>query len=217
MSVVHTLARRFKKLAVVSGRPVAFLVDRLGLEHEPVELYGQYGLEHRLADGTVVEPPERQRYADSVDAALREARADASPGVIVEAKGIALTLHWRRAPAKRDASLALARELAARHGLYAREGKTAIELVPDPAQDKGVAIRSIFADVTVGCVLGDDVGDIPAFRAARDLERARDFTAVLVVAASPDVPPELLELADVRVEGPHGALAFLQRLAAAAV
>ncbi len=216
--MVRTLARRFAKVAVVSGRPIAFLVDRLDLDHQPVpvELYGQYGLEHRLADGTVIEPPQQQRYVDVVDAALRDARAHVPPGVIVEAKGIALTLHWRQAPAAKDASLTLARELAERHGLYAREGKMAIELVPDLAQDKGTAIRSVFAELVMGCVLGDDVGDIPAFRAARDLERVRDFAAVLVVATSPETPPELLELADVCVDGPPGALKFLRRLAAGA-
>lgn len=215
--MIATLAEIFAKVAVVSGRPVAFLIRHLDLEDAtiPVELYGQYGLERRRVDGTIVGPPHEKRYADAVGAALGEARARAPHGVIVEAKGIALTLHWRRAPEEKDASIALAHDLAEHHGLYSREGKMAIELVPDPRQDKGATIRSIYSDLSTGCVLGDDVGDIPAFRAARELERVRDFTAVLVVATSPEVPPELLELADVRVDGPHGALAFLETLAGA--
>jgi trehalose 6-phosphate phosphatase len=217
IDAVQTLARRFARVAVVSGRPVAFLAQRLEIDHRPgpIELYGQYGLEHRLIDGTLVEPLHRRRYVDAVNAALREARADAPLGVFVEAKGIALTLHWRRAPEAKDATLALARQVAEHHGLYARVGRMAVELVPDSAQNKGDAIRSVFADLTAGCVLGDDVGDIPAFRAARGLEQLRDFSAVLVVVVSREVPPELVEAADVRVDGPQGALGFLRGLASA--
>ncbi len=203
---------------MVSGRPVAFLERRLELDVRPlpIELYGHYGLQHRLQDGQVVGPPLEDRYAESAQAALTEARARAPRGVIVEPKGVALTLHWRVAPEQKDAATALARELAVRHGLYAREGKMAIELVPDADQNKGSAIRSIFSELSAGCVLGDDLGDIPAFQAARELQRGRDFDAVLVVAASIEVPPELIELADLQVNGPHGALAFLEALSAAA-
>jgi trehalose 6-phosphate phosphatase len=204
-------------VAVVSGRPVAFLVERLDLSDAAsrVELYGHYGLEHRLADGQVIGPPDEGRYEQIVDAALAEARSRAPRGVIVEAKGISLTLHWRQAPEEKAASIALAFELAERHGLTARQGTMAIELVPDSGQDKGTAVESIFSGLSSGCVLGDDVGDIPAFRAARELELARGFEAVLVVARSSEVPPELVKLANVSVEGPQGALDFLEALAAA--
>jgi trehalose 6-phosphate phosphatase len=215
--VIGELARRFAKVAIVSGRPVAFLVEHLQLDKSQIEIFGQYGLEHRLTDGKIVGPAQRERYAAAVDAALAEARGRAARGVIVEAKGIALTLHWRRAPEARQASIALGRELADRYGFYVREGKMAIELVPDQEQDKGAAIRSIFSELSMGCVLGDDVGDIPAFRAAREMERDRGFEVVLVVATSSEVPPELLELADVRVVGPRGAIAFLQALVGASV
>ena len=215
--MISKLAARFAKVAVVSGRPIAFLVEHLALDDAsiPIELFGQYGLEHRLVDGTIVGPPDERRYVDAVNGSLAEARDRVPHGVIVEAKGIALTLHWRNAPQAKAASIALAGELAERFGLHAREGKMAIELVPSAAQDKGTAIRSIFAELTTGCVLGDDVGDIPAFSAARELERARNFAAVLVVATSDEAPPELLELADLLVDGPRGTLAFLEGLAAA--
>ncbi len=215
--MIGKLAARFAKVAVVSGRPVAFLVEQLALDDTPIpiELFGQYGLEHRLVDGTIIGPPDERRYVEAVNGALSEARDRAPHGVIVEAKGIALTLHWRNAPQAKDASIALAGELAERYRLHARVGKMAIELVPSAAQDKGAAIRSIFAELATGGVLGDDVGDIPAFRAARELGRARNFDAVLVVATSDEAPPELLELADVIVDGPRGALAFLESLAAA--
>jgi trehalose 6-phosphate phosphatase len=205
-------------VAVVSGRPLAFLVEQLALDEKPlaIELYGQYGLEHRLVDGAVIGPPLGPRYTEIVDSALAVARERVPCGVIVEPKGIALTLHWRLAPEQKDASIALARDLAERFGLFLREGKMAAELVPDAAQDKGAAIRSVFADLSAGCVLGDDVGDIPAFRAARELSHDRAFDLVLVTVMGTEVPPELAELADLRVDGPRGALFFLQELAAAA-
>jgi trehalose 6-phosphate phosphatase len=61
--------------------------------------------------------------------------------------------------------------------------------------------------------LGDDLGDLPAFDGLDRLATA-GVTAVRVGVRTEEAPPELLQRADVVVEGPEGALAFLEALAA---
>jgi hypothetical protein len=97
--------------------------------------------------------------------------------------------------------------------LTLRLGKMAAELVPSVACDKGVVVRSLFSGLGAGCVLGDDVADIPAFEAVAALELSGGFDGVRVVVASAEVPERLVAMSDVRVEGPRGALEFLSMLA----
>ena len=63
------------------------------------------------------------------------------------------------------------------------------------------------------CFLGDDVGDLPAFDALDRLAAAGVHT-VRVAVSTEEAPQEVLERADVVVDGPAGALAVLERLAA---
>jgi trehalose 6-phosphate phosphatase len=214
--VLRLLAARFAVMAVVSGRPVSFLADRLSVStpDNRIQLFGEYGLECRLADGSVSRDPAVEHYLADVAAALREARASAKEGVHVEEKGISLTLNWRRATRYADDTLELADRLAARHALALRRGKMAVELIPRVGRDKGTVVAELFAGLAAGCVLGDDLADLPAFAAAEAIARERPFEAVRVVAMSGEVPPELVAAADLSVEGPAGALSFLRALAA---
>ncbi|MHB1975278.1 MAG: trehalose-phosphatase, partial [Acidimicrobiales bacterium] len=52
---LHRLASRLGRVAVVSGRPVDFLVGALGIGEgrSPLDAYGLYGAEHVAADGSV--------------------------------------------------------------------------------------------------------------------------------------------------------------------
>ena len=152
-------------------------------------------------------------YAGAVAAAIDEARARVPEGALVEGKGLALTLHWRNAPAVAPAAVALARRIAERHGLAIRLGKRAVELVLPVANDKGTVVTSLLTGCAAGCVLGDDVGDIPAFSALDLLVRSGALAGVRVAVASEEAPEALLAGADVTVEGPLGALGFLGALA----
>ena len=103
VEVLAALAERFAVVAVVSGRPVAFL-----LAHLPgvVELHGLYGLE-AVVDGAPIARAEAQEWRAVVDEVARSAVVDGPPGLDVEHKGLSLTLHYRRQPELADAALAL--------------------------------------------------------------------------------------------------------------
>ncbi|HXZ82482.1 MAG TPA: trehalose-phosphatase [Acidimicrobiales bacterium] len=214
VGVLERLITEFAVVAIVSGRPVAFLVERLGIGPalNRLGVYGHYGLEHRSIDGSVAREPLVNNYAAAVAGAIRDARAAVPPGAFVEDKGLALTLHWRNAPDVAPAAIELAHEIAERHGLAVLQGKKAIELVLPVANDKGSVVVSLLSSCSAGCVLGDDVGDIPAFAAVDTLVRSKDFTGVRVAVSSPEVPDVLVAQADFVVDGPRGALGFLAEL-----
>lgn len=212
-AVLGALAARLGLVAVVSGRPAAFLVGALG--HLPgVRLAGLYGMEEVTAQGAVTVSPAAEQWRAAVSEATAMALAEAPAGAQVEPKGLSVTLHWRRAPA----AAAWARDLAARAGgrtgLVPHPGRMSLELRPPVATDKGSVVRSMAAGHPVVACFGDDLGDLPAFAVLGELAAA-GVAVARVAAVDPETPPEVAEAADVVVAGPEGALGLLSAIAAA--
>lgn len=93
------LARRYRVVAVVSGRPVEFLAAHLPAS---ILLAGLYGLEVQHL-GEPQTDPEAERWRTVVSAAATRIRAAAPPGVLVEPKGLSVTFHYRANPGARAA------------------------------------------------------------------------------------------------------------------
>jgi trehalose 6-phosphate phosphatase len=218
-SLLAGLARTFALVAVLSGRPTAFLEEVLGAPPN-VTLAGLYGLDRALRG------PERAKWAKVIDEVVAEARATAPEGVYVEPKGLTVTLHWRRAPDCHDWVVAFAERQRAERGLAVSEARTERELRPPLHVDKGTLVRSLVAEhagrLRAMAVFGDDVGDLPAFAAAEALTspeggpESGPLTAVTVAAVDTESPPALAARADLTVDGPLGAVALLRQLAEAA-
>ena len=77
---------------------------------------------------------------------------------------------------------------------------------------KGQAVRTFVAEQEAKGVIfgGDDLGDIEAFEAVRAL-RADGLPGLVVCSASHE-QPDLVELADVVVDGPGGVVDLLDGL-----
>ncbi len=208
--VLEALAASLGRVAVVSGRPARFLAAHLG--GRGVELWGLYGLERVDAGGAVVTDPEAEGWRPVLDAAAEAAAAELPAGVMVEPKGLSLTLHYRRAPEAQARVGAWARRQAAATGLAVHPAKMSWELRLPLERDKGTVVRA--ASVGLGAVafVGDDVGDLGAFDALDDLAAAGCHT-VAVAVASAEAPTALLERADLVVAGPPAALELLRSLA----
>ena len=75
-------------------------------------------------------------------------------------------------------------------------------------------MRTLVAEPDTRSVVfaGDDLGDLPAVAALRDL----DLPALVVCSDSPESPAGLRRGADLVVDGPAGVVGFLDALAAAA-
>jgi trehalose 6-phosphate phosphatase len=217
------LASLVGTVAIITGRPAADAVELGDLAHVPgLIVLGHYGAE-RWADGTVTAAPAVDGIAlarellPGILAGLRGAGGQHCDGIRTEDKGSALAVHTRQA-ADPAGALELLRQpvadLARRAGLAVEPGRFVLELRPQ-GMDKGRALRSLVAERAAASVLfcGDDLGDLPAFAAARAL-RAEGIAACTVASASPEVP-EVAEAADLVVDGPAGVVALLSALAGA--
>ncbi len=214
VDALHELANRYGMVAVVSGRPVTFLRDRLEIEHRPpssLVLSGLYGLEWSDRTGERTEP-EALPYRDVVAGVAERAEAEAPEGVGVERKGLSVTLHVRTARQADDWARRWAEEAAASTGLALHAGRMSYELRPPVRFDKGTVVDSLIASADAACFLGDDLGDLPAFDA---LDRLRDRSGAATLrigVRSAEAPAELLDRADLVVDGPEGSLALLRSL-----
>jgi trehalose 6-phosphate phosphatase len=214
LTVVERLAARLLLVAIVSGRPLDFLARAVPIEG--VELVGQYGLERRIGGTTVIEPA-ALAYRDAIATAATEAER-LWPDLLIERKGdIAVTVHWRALGDRGESAAPEIDALAARLGLAVYPTRMARELRPPIAVDKGTAVRALLdaaPAATRAAFAGDDRGDLPAFDAFDALvEQGRLDRAVRIAVRSNEVPGELIERADLVVDGPAGLLEWLRALA----
>jgi len=216
VELLAPLARRFAAVALVSGRPAAFLAERAAADG--VRYLGLYGLQE-IANGRVWVDPRLETARSAVvlaTADLRIAPAVRDSGAHLEDKEYAVAVHTRRIAnaARLEPGIdAAVRQIAERRGLEVIPGRRVWELRPAVHDDKGDAVRRIVRQSGARCVVvvGDDLGDLPAFAAAAGLAaEGREFLRVAVRSA--EAPVRLLEEADQVVEGPSGVREFLEML-----
>jgi trehalose 6-phosphate phosphatase len=214
--LLSRLSEALAVVAIVSGRSARELVRWFGPE---VEIWGVHGAE-RAADGEVTLSARAEPYAGLMAAVREEAAARLDElglqGVLLEDKGVMVGLHFRAAEdvaAARRALDRLADELATRHGLRRGGGRLAFELRPPIELSKATVVldRSREAGLEAAAFIGDDRVDLPGFDALDSLAE-EGVRALRVAVDSSEVPPELLQRADIVVEGPQGVIDFLERL-----
>ena len=208
---LRALAERYPLVAVVSGRPVAFLAEHLPVDG--VRLSGLYGLES-WQDGEVVVDPRAERWRSVVGEVAERAERELPGNVTVERKGLSVTLHTRTAVDSDAIVTAWAEAQAARSGLALHPARRSYELRPPLPCDKGTVVTALAQGLDAVCFVGDDLGDIPAFDALVALRATHpDVTVVRVAVVSEESPPGLLDAADTTVVGPDAALELLRALA----
>jgi trehalose 6-phosphate phosphatase len=207
--VLRSLVERYATVAVVSGRPLQHL-----RAHLPVgpTLVGLYGLE-RASSEEVLTHPEAAPWRLVVDDAVAKASAELPAEVIVEHKGLSLTLHVRQHPALSGVVEAWAADVGDATGLLLRRARRSVELHPPVAADKGTVVTELLVDRTAACFIGDDLGDLPAFDAL-DAFAERGGRAARIVVSSTETAPELTDRADLLLDGPPAVLELLEALAA---
>jgi trehalose 6-phosphate phosphatase len=215
-AVLARLSRLAGTVAIITGRPAAEAAEFANLRAAPgVIVLGHYGSE-RWENGNLTSPTPPPGLATAraeLPGLLAGAGADA--GTFVEDKRQAVAVHTRRA-AEPEAELELLRaplaRLADQTGLAVEPGRLVIEL-RSPGSDKGQAIRELTAQRSAAAIMfcGDDLGDLPAFSAVREL-RAEGTPGLVVCSGSAEVP-ELASAADLVVDGPAGVIQLLTGLA----
>jgi trehalose 6-phosphate phosphatase len=213
------LGRRYALVACVSGRAAAEARRLVGVG--TIAYAGSHGAELLEAGSTEPElipdfkdweGPVREFAAERDGAELRELR------VRIEDKGPIAGFHWRGAPDE-EAARGRVEEIAAEaesDGFVTHWGRKVLEVRPPVPLDKGRAVRNLVERAAVRAALfgGDDATDLDAFDALDALtdEGALD-AAVRVGVRSDEGPPEIVERADIAVDGVEGFTAVLEVLA----
>ena len=207
-------------VVVITGRAARTAVELGGFREiaglSSMIVLGQYGVERwNAVDDEYLLPPEPPQVSEVAEELPEMLDSLGLAGARIEDKGRAIAVHTRLLPDPEGALVNLEgplRELAARHGLVLEPGKKVWE-IRAPGMDKGVALRSIVDETGARQVIfaGDDLGDVPAFQAAREL--ATSGVAGLLVCSASTEEDALTELSDVIVDGPSGLAAWLNELA----
>jgi trehalose 6-phosphate phosphatase len=207
-------------VAIITGRPARTAV-RLGgfrgvagLGH--LVVLGQYGVERwDAATDEFVIPPDPGQVAELEQEIPPLLDRLGQGAAHVEHKGRAVVVHTRQLPDP-DASFATLsgplNDLAERHEMVVEPGKNVLE-IRSPGVDKGVALRDIVAETGARQVVfvGDDLGDLPAYRVVEELRR--EGRGGLLVCSASHEEDALSVLADVVVQGPSGVATWLEELA----
>ncbi|MBN9444301.1 trehalose-phosphatase [Bosea sp. (in: a-proteobacteria)] len=191
-------------LALVSGRPIAFL-DTMLAPHV-FDIAGLHGAQIRVGGELRAQSDAPGSLHEAVRDLVRFANSHV--GIIVEDKRVSVALHWRLAPSLQDEALALMRRTAAAMGpgMRLQEGKSVAELVPAGAS-KGSAIGWLMeTPVYAGrrpVFIGDDITDEDGFKAVNAMGglsvrigRDRESHAALRLASPTALRHILLEAAE---------------------
>ena len=222
--VLLELAEVVRAVAVITGRPARQAIamgdlDALGnaMLDRGAELFvfGQYGHERWSTTEQRIRSPRPPAGLASFERELPSVLRRAGAGdAFIEEKGLAVAVHTRRMDDPAGAFerlLAPIASLAERHHLAIEPGRNVLE-IRSGDMHKGHAVRAFVAEQEATGVIfgGDDLGDIEAFEAVREL-RADGLPGLVVCSASHE-QPDLVELADVVVDGPAGMVDLLRGL-----
>jgi trehalose 6-phosphate phosphatase len=220
-AALELLTARLATVAVISGRAPRAAADMVGL---PGIVYvGNHGLE-RIDHGTPWSHPVAAEARPALAAALAEIESTARlnddvPWLLVEDKGLTGTVHYRLAenPLAAHALLEpIVRGATERHSLRMTSGRMIFEVRPNLAVNKGTAIRDLARDFDLRGIVffGDDVTDVDAFLALRELRETGDLRTLQVGVLGPETPPSVLAATDLALDGVPACAATLLALAA---
>jgi trehalose 6-phosphate phosphatase len=204
LPLLSALVSQVALLAVVSGRKAEALkniVDIAGIKY-----IGNYGMEHWENDQAVLHPNVTASLCSmrAVAAELESLRA--VEGMIIQDKWATISVHYHMTPRPETAKqqiLDLLEKSPHIKNLRLMDEKTNIGIVPRVDIDKGTAITGLIDGhhLRSAIYLGDDIGDIPAFKAIRQARQNRDFDGLAILVTSTDTSQSLLEEVDFTLDG----------------
>ena len=218
-NVLRELAKRYALVGCLSGRRALDARRVVGLDE--LAYSGNHGFELLLPGDDEVRPDpslngheeDASRFVSALDRSDLE-RA----GLRIEDKGAIVALHFRGAPNEAEAE-SLVQEIASEaewEGLVPHRGRKVLEIRPNVAINKGIAVAALIAARPISHAFygGDDRTDLDAFAALRTLNADGELdTAVCIAVASEESPPEVSEAADLTVPGLEGYARVLEALA----
>jgi trehalose 6-phosphate phosphatase len=226
-SLLIEISRRYRLVGCVSGRRAATARQIVAIGS--IAYVGNHGGELLRPGATKPElDPELSAWADRVHEFAARAYTPERERARVrqEDKEAIAAFHWRGAPDEQAAAVAV-REIAdeaERDGFAVHWGRKVLEVRPPVELDKGLGVTALLGGLGTGSedagptvaravYVGDDSTDVDAFRALQRLvEEGKLELAVCVAVGSEETPPELLERADMTIDGQSGVRGLLQAL-----
>jgi trehalose 6-phosphate phosphatase len=220
------IAKRYRVVGCVSGRRAA--TARQIVSIGTIAYVGNHGGEVLRPGSTRPElDPDVAAWSDRV----REFAAEVYTAEIQrlrvrsEDKQVIAAFHWRGAPDEPAAEEAV-RAIAARaetEGFVVHWGRKVLEVRPPVTLDKSLGVTALLgkavehpggsAAIGAAVYVGDDTTDLDAFRGLRTLVSEQLLSyAVCVGVSSDEAPPELIEQADLTVDGTAGVRELLEAL-----
>jgi trehalose 6-phosphate phosphatase len=217
------VAKRYALVGCISGRRATTARQIVAIGS--IAYVGNHGGELLRAGATQPEvDPELAAWTERVRAFSAAAYTPELQRLRVrgEDKRAIAAFHWRGAPDE-DAAAAAVAELATRaqnEGLAVHWGRKVLEVRPPVPLDKGIGVRALLDGAPAAAprfraalYVGDDATDVDAFRGLRALVGDGMLGhAVCVAVDSEEAPPELVEQADLAIDGPGGVRALLEAL-----
>ena len=219
------ISKRYRLVGCVSGRRAA--IARQIVAIGSIAYIGNHGGELLRPGATRPElDPDLSAWSERVREFARRVYTPEHQRMRVrgEDKEAIVAFHWRGAPDERAAA-ALVREISERaqqEGFVVHWGRKVLEVRPPVTFDKGLGVSALLEgaeDPNNGSLLksavyvGDDTTDIDAFRALRALRDTGGLElAVCAAVNSEETPPELIEQADLTIDGQSGVRGLLEAL-----
>jgi trehalose 6-phosphate phosphatase len=218
--VLRVLAHRLAIVGAVTGRAAEDGARLVGVPE--LLVVGNHGMEWLQSTRRWVHPE-----AGATNTALASALADIAAalsqagvqdGVVLEDKRFTGSIHYRLSPdqlAARDAILAAAGDAAVRYGLRITEGRFVVELRPAVVINKGTAIVELVRMHSLNGVvyLGDDVTDVDAFVAMRELHMSGGVSSLSVAILSAETHPSVSSMADLTIPSVDACIELLTAVA----
>jgi trehalose 6-phosphate phosphatase len=219
--LLSQLARRYASVGCISGRSATDARRLVGVGG--IAYAGSHGAE--LLEPGAARPRTNPAFDEWEEPVRRFAAARDNPTlralrVRIEDKGPIAAFHWRGVPDEGAAHARLdqiASEAEA-EGLKTHWGRKVLEVRPPVPFDKGQAVRDLLdlAHPRAAMYGGDDVTDLDAFDGLdRLVEEGALQTAVRVGVSSDEGPTEIVQRADLVVDGVRGFAQVLGLLAKA--
>ena len=195
---LEELQRNLALVAIVTGRPVRQAQDIIGLPQ--ITYIGNHGME-RFEKGELSLDEGAHAFVPFLDQLFFNLKTQfTTVGLVFESKGGSFAVHYRltASPEKaRDALLETIQDMAGGQ-VRVLMGKTVINVLPPVDLNKGTAVTSLVAESGLSAVLllGDDVTDVDAFRAARSISDGGALSSTSIAVLGEESPQDLREEAD---------------------
>jgi trehalose 6-phosphate phosphatase len=198
------LSKKLALVAVISGRQSREVKDMVNAEG--VICIGHYGMEYWQNNKAILHP-DAETYVPAIRALVKELESLKSiEGIVIQDKWATVSVFYRQSPDKQSARKAILNLL--KNSLNAKvlrilDEKMVIGVVPPVDIDKGTAVANLIRQHQLrGAIfLGDDTGDVPAFRAIHLARQNRNFNGLAILVTGKETQHNINAETDFTLDG----------------